>query len=72
MRVIVQTVCPFAYIASKKLGRLAADTGLPVIWKPVLLGAIYKATAAPQGKDGSATDVMPASKRALTGLDLLR
>ena len=43
-----------------------------VNWKPVLLGALYKATAAPQGKDGSASDVMAPPKRALAALDLAR
>ena len=29
----------------------------------VLLGGLYEGTKAPQGKDGSATDVMSAAKR---------
>lgn len=65
-------VCPYAYLASHKVARLAADTGISVQWRPVLLGALYKATSAPQGKDGSATDVMPPAKRALAFADLFR
>lgn len=65
-------VCPYAYIASRKVAKLSADTGLKVQYKPVLLGGLYKATAAPQGKDGSATDVMAPPKRALAAMDLTR
>jgi 2-hydroxychromene-2-carboxylate isomerase len=39
---------------------------------PVLLGGIYKLTAAPQGKDGSASDVMPAAKKRAHTQDLKR
>eukprot|EP00128_Syssomonas_multiformis_P004728 Colp12_sorted_trinity150504_noHs@31918 len=56
-------VCPFAYTANLSLKNLAARTQSKVIYKPVLLGGIYEATKAPQGKDGSASDVMPASKK---------
>ena len=40
--------------------------------RPVLLGGIYKQTSAPQGKDGSASDVMPASKKKMHAIDLHR
>lgn len=36
------------------------------------MGGLYKATKAPQGKDGSATDVMPISKRIIFAKDLRR
>ena len=65
-------VCPYAYLASHKVARLAAERRVDVTWRPVLLGGLYAATQAPQGKDGSASDVMPAPKRALFQQDLLR
>lgn len=36
-----------------------------MIWRPVLLGAIYRATEAPQGAKGSASDVFNPTKRAI-------
>ncbi|CAK1359127.1 hypothetical protein CB0940_05386 [Cercospora beticola] len=59
--------CPFAYIASTKVEALAARTGAKIIWRPVLLGAIYRATNAPQGAAGSASDVFNATKKAVSG-----
>jgi 2-hydroxychromene-2-carboxylate isomerase len=38
-----------------------------VVWRPVLLGAIYRATNAPQGAAGSASDTFNPTKRAITG-----
>lgn len=49
-----------------------AQLQLPVTWRPVLLGGLYRATDAPQGAAGSASDVMPAAKVALLGADLRR
>lgn len=52
-------VCPFAYIAAvARLPDIARVTNATITWKPVVLGALYQMTAAPQGKDGSATDVV--------------
>ncbi|KAI9317370.1 thioredoxin-like protein [Zopfochytrium polystomum] len=64
-------VCPWAYIGSKRIDAVAADVNATIVWTPVLLGGIYKATAAPQGKDGSATDVMPLNKRAIHTQELV-
>ncbi|KAF2169738.1 hypothetical protein M409DRAFT_64765 [Zasmidium cellare ATCC 36951] len=58
--------CPFAYIASTKIEALAARTNATLHWKPVLLGAIYRATNAPQGAAGSASDVFNPTKKAIS------
>lgn len=58
--------CPFAYIASTKIEALAARTNAQLIYRPVLLGAIYRATSAPQGAAGSASDVFNATKKAVS------
>ncbi|EME40092.1 hypothetical protein DOTSEDRAFT_179024 [Dothistroma septosporum NZE10] len=58
--------CPFAYIASTKIDALAQRTNATLIWRPVLLGAIYRATNAPQGAAGSASDVFNPTKKAIT------
>ncbi|KJX92963.1 DSBA oxidoreductase like protein [Zymoseptoria brevis] len=55
--------CPFAYIASTKIEALSIRTGARIIWRPVLLGAIYRATSAPQGAGGSASDVFNVTKK---------
>ncbi|KAJ8112252.1 hypothetical protein OPT61_g5339 [Boeremia exigua] len=58
--------CPFAYIASTRVRALAERTNARLIYRPVLLGAIYRATAAPQGAAGSASDVFNPTKKAVT------
>lgn len=63
--------CPFAYIASTRVEALAQRTNATLIWRPVLLGAIYRATAAPQGAKGSASDVFNPTKRVI-GADSMR
>lgn len=64
--------CPFAYIASTRVESLAKRTGTKLLWKPVLLGAIYRATAAPQGAAGSASDVFNSTKKAVTAQSMKR
>ncbi|KAL1593925.1 hypothetical protein SLS60_010658 [Paraconiothyrium brasiliense] len=64
--------CPFAYIASTRVEALAARAGATLIWRPVLLGAIYRATAAPQGASGSASDVFNPTKKAVTAASMQR
>jgi 2-hydroxychromene-2-carboxylate isomerase len=43
-------VCPFAYLASHRVARLAAECGVNTVWRPVLLGGLYAATSAPQAR----------------------
>ncbi|XP_065645080.1 uncharacterized protein LOC100199445 isoform X2 [Hydra vulgaris] len=37
-------ICPYAYLASKLIENIAKRTDATLVWKPVLLGAIYKST----------------------------
>ena len=62
-------VCPYAFLASRRLPAIVGSRA-KLVWRPVLLGGLYKATAAPQGADGSATDVMTEAKRAVNAEDL--
>lgn len=62
--------CPYAYLGSKKIEAAAARCGARITWTPVLLGGLYDGAKAPQGKAGSATDVMPRAKRAMLSQDL--
>jgi 2-hydroxychromene-2-carboxylate isomerase len=64
--------CPFAYIASTRVQALAQRTHATLSYRPVLLGAIYRATAAPQGAGGSASDVFNPTKRAVTSQSMSR
>jgi 2-hydroxychromene-2-carboxylate isomerase len=57
--------CPFAYIASTRIRSLCHRTSTHLIYRPVLLGAIYRATSAPQGAGGSASDVFNPTKKAV-------
>jgi 2-hydroxychromene-2-carboxylate isomerase len=63
-------VCPYAYLASTQVEKVAQKCNAKVIFTPVLLGGIYKETQAPQGKDGSATDVMSSTKKISISNDL--
>ena len=72
IRFLFDVQCPYAYIASRRVESLANACQCNVEFFPVLLGGLYADTNAPQGKDGSATDVMAPNKRALNSKDLLR
>jgi len=70
-------VCPYAYIASQRIDQLVEaakklGSEVELEWRPVLLGGLYDLTKAPQGKDGSATSVMPENKQKLNAIDLQR
>ncbi|KAG9301012.1 hypothetical protein G9A89_018964 [Geosiphon pyriformis] len=58
--------------AYKRISALAKRTRGKVLWTPVLLGGLYEATKAPQGKAGSATDEMIPQKLAYNQIDLRR
>jgi 2-hydroxychromene-2-carboxylate isomerase len=64
--------CPFAYIASTRISSLARRTNAQLSYRPVLLGAIYRETSAPQGAGGSASDVFNPTKRAVTSHSMSR
>ncbi|KAF2650509.1 protein disulfide [Lophiostoma macrostomum CBS 122681] len=64
--------CPFAYIASTRITSLASRITANLHWRPVLLGAIYRATSAPQGAAGSASDVFNPTKKAVTARSMRR
>jgi 2-hydroxychromene-2-carboxylate isomerase len=60
--------CPYAYLASTRIERIAKATGAALEYKPFLLGGVFRAL-------GSATpDVLPMSapKARLNGLDMQR
>ena len=56
----------YTYTHRDRIESLAARTNAKIIWRPVLLGAIYRATAAPQGAAGSASDVFNPTKKAIS------
>jgi 2-hydroxychromene-2-carboxylate isomerase len=65
--------CPFAYIASLRLPALQQrHPSLTINYRPVLLGALYRATAAPQGAAGSASDTFNPTKRTVTSAAFAR
>lgn len=33
---------PYSYLAATQMAQLSADTGLPVVWRPILLGGVFK------------------------------
>ncbi|ETN41601.1 uncharacterized protein HMPREF1541_03537 [Cyphellophora europaea CBS 101466] len=65
--------CPFAYIASLRLPFLQRrHPDLVIAYRPVLLGALYRATSAPQGAAGSASDTFNPTKRNVTSAAFAR
>lgn len=64
-------VCPFAFLASRRLPALVGGRA-ELRWRPTLLGGIYRETAAPQGAGGSATDAMSPAKKAVNAAEFLR
>ncbi|MEQ1504628.1 MAG: 2-hydroxychromene-2-carboxylate isomerase [Myxococcota bacterium] len=61
---VFDVVCPFAYLASTRVGAL----GVQVRWSPVLLGGLFRAHGAPSDPNA----VMPAAKQRWTRTDLAR
>ncbi len=61
-------VCPYAYLASTRIEALGARVGVPVEWRPILLGGVFKAIGGPDMPGA----LMPASKAKLSLLDLMR
>ena len=51
-------VCPYAYLASTRIGALAEDAGAELIYRPILLGGVLKSVGSPT----IPMDSMPASK----------
>jgi len=61
-------VCPYAYLASTQVEALAAEAGVTVRWRPVLLGGLLRAHQRPDVPES----VMPANKKALNRADVAR
>src|SRR5436190_3021612 len=40
-------VCPFAYLGSTKIGAICDAAGAKLVWKPMLLGGVYRALGQP-------------------------
>lgn len=61
-------VCPYAFLGSTQVEKLASLAGIDVEWRPVLLGGIYRSIEAPQEPGRH----MPPEKARLNALDLMR
>ena len=61
-------VCPYAYLASTRVEALAERAGVVLVWRPILLGGVFRAIGVP---DVPARKE-PAAKVRLGHLDLLR
>jgi 2-hydroxychromene-2-carboxylate isomerase len=56
---------PTAYLAYKRLPQIARDTGADIVWRPMLLGGVFKST-------GNASPVMVPAKGAYMFKDMAR
>jgi 2-hydroxychromene-2-carboxylate isomerase len=61
-------VCPWAYLASTRVAALAEATGANLVWKPVLLGGLFRHHQAPQRP----AEVMSPPRARIGQLDLFR
>ncbi len=58
--------CPWAFLAARQLGPLAARVGAEIAWEPVLLGGIFRALGLPDRPGGAPP------RRAMAAADLRR
>lgn len=72
IRFCYDLACPYAYLASLEIEALAQRCQAAIEYTPVLLGGIYEQNKAPQGKDGSASEVMSSAKQKLVKRDFHR
>lgn len=61
-------VCPYAYLASTQVERIAASHGAKLEWKPMLLGGVFRAIHSPDRP----ADSMPAARARMNLLDMRR
>ena len=61
-------VCPYAYLAHTQIEGVCARVGADLVWKPFLLGGIFKALGLP----AVPANTMPPSKARLLSLDQRR
>jgi 2-hydroxychromene-2-carboxylate isomerase len=60
--------CPYAYVASTQVRRLAAKTAAELVYQPMLLGGVFKANQTPQ----NLSEVLSPAKRVHNDLDFAR
>lgn len=56
---------PYSYLAAVQMDGLAAETGLPVVWRPILLGGVFKGS-------GNQAPISVPSRGPYLARDLLR
>ncbi len=60
--------CPYAYLGATQIERVAREAGATLVWKPMLLGGVFRAVDTPDNL--SAT--LPPPKARHNALDMLR
>ncbi len=60
--------CPYAYLGSTQIEPLAARAGADLVWRPMLLGGVFRAVEMAQFPASK----MPPSKARHNGLDMMR
>jgi len=68
LRFTYDVVCPFAYLASTRIERIAEEAGRSVTWDPILLGGVLRALRRPDVP----LEAMPPAKARLKALDIVR
>lgn len=61
-------VCPYAYMASTRIGQLAAEAGVSVRWRPILLGGVLREV----GSADVPAETYSTPRRRMGELDILR
>lgn len=60
--------CPYAYLAHTQIEQLCERAGATLVWRPFLLGGVFRAIGAPMVP----AETMPAAKSRLNDLDMVR
>jgi 2-hydroxychromene-2-carboxylate isomerase len=68
LRFYFDVVCPFAYLASTQIERVAREAGAELAWRPILLGGVYRAI----GQADRPSEAMVPAKLRMSALDLER
>ena len=68
VEVFYDIVCPYAYLGTSQIEALAQRTGASVVWKPFLLGGVFRAIGAADDPNRA----MPAAKANHNQRDMVR
>jgi 2-hydroxychromene-2-carboxylate isomerase len=64
--------CPYAYIAATQIEAIAQRHGADLVWRPMLLGGVFRSIARTEGEAAGPMSTMSAAKARHNGQDMYR